>query len=279
MSHFVSVNIIQSDSYDIPTEIGVEVSFNKTLHNFCKGKLEIIEEMQQLNVSPWSWKKVSHDRQPFMALVYNGKVDDKVRFSEFIKDMLIEKQYVLSACCVHLDHTLSYNPILLFKPEQSLKDYCLSSSVISEVDQLTILRDIALGTLGFLSNTRLRLKVTVESIFVHTKDIKGGIRALFSPLHHYSYFPHTEQTPQPSADFEWVKNSLLLMQCQNQCAEQYTLPESHILHNIFTYKWFSDEKSLHPTDNAEIAKEIAYILGELFVYECSMSHFILLKNC
>ena len=258
------MNIIQS--CNTSTEIQVEVSYNEILNTVCKGELEIIDEIQQLNVPPWSWKKASHDRQPFMALVYNGKVGNKVRFGEFVNDMLIEKPNVLNSCCVHLDETLSDNPILLFEPEQSLKDYCTSSDVIFEVDQLTILRDIAIGTLGFLSNTKLRLKVTVESIFVH-EESKGGIRALFSPLYQYSVFPHAKQTPQPPADYEWIKTSLLLMQCQKQCNEQYMLPESHILYNIFKYKWFPDEESLRPNNTVEIAKEIAYILGESFVYK------------
>ena len=258
------MNIIHS--CNISTEIQVEVSYNKILNTVCKGELEIIEEIQQLNVSPWSWKKASHDRQPFMALVYNGKVGDKVRFGEFVNDMLIEKPNVLNACCVHLNKTLSDNPILLFEPEQSLRDYCTSGEVIFEVDQLTILRDIAIGTLDFLSNSKLRLKVTVESIFVH-EDSKGEIRAMFSPLYHYSVFPHAKQTPQPPADYEWIKNSLLLMQYQKLCNsdEQCVLPESHILYNIFKYKWFPDEESLRPKDTVEVAKEITYILGESFL--------------
>ena len=212
-------------------------------------------------MSPWCLRKVSHDRQPLMALVYNNRVDDKVHFSEFVNNMLIEKRNMLTACCVHLDSTLSNNPILLFEPEQSLKDFCTSSEVISEVDQLTILRDVAIGTLGFLSHMTTRLNVTIESIFVR-QNCKGGITALFSPMYQYSYFPHAKETLESLLDYQWVKNSLLLMQYRSQCDEHSELPKEHILYNIFKYKWFSEEKSLRPKDTVEIANEIDYILGK-----------------
>ena len=230
----------------------------------------------QFDVSRWSLRKALHDGEPFMALVYNSRVEDKVLFSEFIDDLLIEKQNVLKASCVHLDDTLSDNPILLFEPEQSLKDYCTTSEVISEVDQLTILRDVAIGTIGFLPHTKLRLKVTVESIFVH-KESKGEIRAYFSPLYQHSYFPnYARQDTRPSADYEWVKTSLLLMHYRDRCDEHTELPEEHILYNIFKYKWFSEEESLHPKDIIEIAKEIAYIRGKLCVL-CLTSQFIIIN--
>ena len=197
-----------------------------------------------------------------MALVFHGKIDNKLQFSEFVKEVCNhKKENVLSACCVHFDDTLSCNPILLFEPEQSLRDYCTSSEVISEVDQLTILRDIAVGTRGFQSHINLRLRVTIESIFVR-KDSKGEIRALFSPVYQHSYFPNVDQAPEPSEDYEWVKDSLLLMLYRDQCVRHTELPESHLLYNIFKYKWFSDEQSLHPKDNVELANEIAYIMGK-----------------
>ena len=246
-------------------EIQVEVSYNEILKAVCKEELLLNEEIQPKVIidSPWSIRKASHNSEPCMALVSDGNVDDKVHFGEFINDMLIKKHYVLKVCCVHLDDKLSDNPILLFEPEQSLKDFCTSSEVISEIDQMTILRDVAIGTLGFqVSHPSLRHKVTVESIFVH-KDSKGQIRALYFPLYQYSYFLHSEQSPEGLADYEWVKNSLLLMHYRGQCDEHSELSESHILYNIFKYKWFSDNRSLHPNDTAEIAKDIAYILGKL----------------
>ena len=239
------------------------------LNAVCKRELELNEEMQ-FDVSPWSLRKALHDGEPFMALVYNSRVEDKVQFSEIVNNMLIEKQNVLKAHCVHLDDEKSDNPILLFEPEQSLKDYCTTSEVISEVDQLTILRDVAIGTIGFLPHTKLKLKVTLESIFVH-KDSKGEIRAYFSPLCQHSFFPnYARQDLTPSADYEWVKNSLLLMHYRDRCDDHTELPEGHILYNIFKYKWFSDKESLHPKDTIEIAKEIAYIRGKLHV--CIVSH-------
>ena len=215
----------------------------------------------QFNVSPWSLRKATHDGEPFMALVCNSRVEDKVQFTEFIDNMLIEKQNVLKAYCVHLDDTLSDNPILLFEPKQSLKDYCTASEVISEVDQLTILRDVAIGTIGFLPCTNFKLKVTVESVFVH-RDSNAGIRALFSPICQYSYFPHTEQTIDHLEGYEWVKDFLLYMQYQNHCNEHFELPQSHILYNVSKYKWFSGDQNLRSRSTIEIAKEISYILGE-----------------
>ena len=196
-----------------------------------------------------------------MALVHKGQVDDKLLFCEYVYDILTEKENVLKARCVHLDENISDNPILLFEPKQTLKDFCMSCEVTTEIDQLTILRDIAVGIHGFHSYTNLRIEVTMQSIFVD-KDSKGGIRALFSPMYQHSYFPRFEQCPKSPADYQWVKNSLLLMHYRDQCGEHSELPKSHILYNILKYKWFSDEKSLHPKGTAEIAKEIGNILGK-----------------
>ena len=241
-------------------EIQDNVTYTKLLSIVCEQKIEFTEEMQ-LNLSPCSFWRVSHDNQPGMALVHNGQVDDKLLFCEYVYDILIEKQNVLKARCVHLDENVSDNPILLFEPKQTLKDFCMSCEVITEIDQLTILRDIAVGTHGFQSYTNLRIEVTMQSIFVD-KDSKGGIRALFSPMYQHSYFPHFEQCPESTADYQWVKNSLLLMHYRDRCGKHSELPKSHILYNILKYKWFSNEKSLHPKDTAEIAKEIRYILGK-----------------
>ena len=244
----------------ISIDIETSVSYNEVLNTVCKVKLELNEEVQ-LNVSPCSLRKVSHDGEPFMALVYDGIVDDIAQFGEFANNSLKDEQNVLKASCVHLDAQLSENPILLFEPEQPLKDFCTTHEALSEADQLAILRDITAGVLSFLSCTNIRLKVTTESIFVH-EDSKGQVKALFFPMYQYSYFPHAKQPPQPSDDYEWVKTALLLMHYRDQCGEHSELPKNHILYNILKYKWFSDEKNLHPKDTAEIAKEICYILGK-----------------
>ena len=244
----------------ISIDIQTKVSYNEILNTVCKVRLEFNEELK-LDVSPCSLRKASHDGEPFMALVYNGKVDGIAQFGEFVNNVLKDEQNVLKASCVHLDAHLSENPILLFEPEQPLKDFCVTHEVLSEVDQLTILRDVTVGLHSFLSCTNIRLKVTTESIFVH-EDSKGQVKALFSPMYQYSYFPHAKQPPQSSVDYEWVKTALLLMHYRDQCGEHSELPKSHILYNIFKYKWFSDEKIFHPEVTAEIDEEFCYILGK-----------------
>ena len=254
-------------AYAVEVQDSVERSF--ILNTDCKGQLVLVEKMH-LNVSPCEFWKATHDGQPCMALKYHEKVNDKVQFSEFIKDLLYEKHSILTAFCAHLDDKLSDNPILLFEPKQPLKDYCTSSKALSEVDQLTILRDVALGTLGFLSHTNMELKVTVESIFVH-KNSDGEIQAFFAPMYGYSCFLQDKQNVKPSSelptDYTWVKHSLLLMHYQDKYNEHTELPESHILYNIFKYKWFSKKDSLRPKNAAEVADEISYILGKLMSYK------------
>ena len=240
------------------------------LNTVCKGELEFDKEMQ-LNVSPCSFWKALHDGQPCMALTYNGKVDNKVQFSEFINDVLAGKQNVLKACCVHLDNELSDNPILRFEPEQSLMDFCTSCDTISEVDQLTILRDVAVEKLNFWIHTNMELKVPVESIFVH-KENDCGIRVFFTPLYHFSHFPQINQSFEPPADYQWIKEVLILMCRQDQCDELSKLPKNHILYNIFTYKWFSDDKRLRPKVIGEVAKDIAYILGKYLLTRDAHAH-------
>ena len=256
VSQFLPVTV-----FNISCLISIDiVSYEEVLNTVCKVKLEFNEELK-LNVSPCSLRKASHDGEPFMALVYNGKVDDIAQFGEFVNNVLKDEQNVLKASCVHLDAQLSENPILLFELEQPLKHFCVTNETLSEVDQLTILRDVTVGLRSFLSCTNIRLKVTTESIFVH-EDSKGQVKAFFSPMYQYSYFPYAKQIPQQSDDYEWVKTALLLMHYRDQCGEHSELPESHILYNILKYKWFSDGKNLHPKDTAEIAKEICYILGK-----------------
>ena len=217
----------------------------------------------QLNVSPCSFWEALHDMEPCMALVYNEQSANKLQFSEFVNEMLSEKKHVLKAFCKHFDDKLSTNPILLFEPKQSLKDYCTSCAIgLSEVDQLTVLQDVAIGTLGFLSPPNSKLTVvTIDSIFIH-EDGDGKIRALFSPLYQSSYFPQIELTSESLLNYEWIKEVLLFINYQDQYGEHSELPESHILYNIFKYKWFSDEENHHPNDIYEVAKEIMYILGK-----------------
>ena len=229
--------------------------------NICEKELELKEEMQ-LNVFPGSIWKATHDGQPCITVLYNGKVENKVQFSEFLNDMLDERQNIMKICCIHLDAELSDMPILLFDPEQSLVEYCTScKTILSEIEQLTVLRDVALGTILLQSNPAINVKVPIESIFVH-KDSDGEIRALFSPLYRCSCFPQNESTSKPTENYKWIKDALLLMHCRENYNENSELPESHILYNIFKYKWFSDNESLHPKEITEVAKEISYILGK-----------------
>ena len=244
----------------------------KMITKVCEAQL-LLKEKIKLNISPCSFWKGSHNGQPCTALVYNGKIDNKLKFIEFVNDMLNEKRNVLKACCVHLDDKLSDHPILMFGSNQSLKDYVQLCKTIAEVDQLTVLRDIAraVGNLGFLSSAKLI--VTMESIFVQ-EDSNGKIYALFSPFYQHSYFPQAEQSLESQTDCKWIKNALLMMHYRNQYSEHSELPESHILYNIFKYKWFSKEETLHPNNIIEVAKEITYILGELI-----NSHFELFLDC
>ena len=236
------------------TETNVEVSYKELLNTvICKRKLKLKEGIP-LNVSPCSFWEALHDGYPYMALVYSGKIANKAQFSEFIVSMLTDQRSVLKVCCVHLDNELSDNPILLFKPEQSLKNYCTAYGPLSGIDQLTILRDIAVGTLDFMARTNSKLTVTLESVFVH-KEGDTEITTLFLPLYQISYFPEAK----PQTDYQWIKEVLLLM---NQIDMLSELQESHILYNILKYKWFSHEKSLQPKDLVEVTKEISYILGE-----------------
>ena len=196
----------------------------------CEIELKLSERIP-LNVSPYSFWKALHDGHSYMALVYNDKITNKARFSEFIDDMLTDQRNVLKACCVHLDNKLSDNPILLFKPELSLKTYCISYGPLTGVDQVTILRDIAVGTLDFMARTNSKLTVTLESVFVH-KEGDTEITTLFLPLYQISYFP--EAKPESQIDYQWIKEALMLM---NQFDLHSELHKSHILYNVFKYKW------------------------------------------
>ena len=257
----------------ILVENQMDVPYKEMLSSVCKGKLYFNEKMD-LDIFPCSFWRASHDDQPCMALVYNGKVDDCVQFSEFIEDMLKETRNILKPYCVHLDEN-SDNPVLIFEPEQSLKDYCTSCGIISEIDQLTILRDItkAVGNLGFLSNAKL--KVTIDSVFIQ-ENSNGERNALFCSLYQHSYFPQTKPNPEPQTDYKWVKDTLLLMQYRDQCSEHSELPKSHILYNIFKYRWFLDEENLYPNDNIEVAKEITYILGKSFFFYIIIVHLLII---
>ena len=232
------------------------MSYDKILDNVCKEELEIDEEMQ-LEVSPCSFRKAFHNRQSCMAVVYTKSKDDKkFQFCKFVNDVLADRQNVLKVNCVHFDNKLSHHPILLYEPEQPLKEYCSSCGTISEIEQLSILLDIALATLGFSSG--MQPNVTKESIFVH-KDSNGEIKALFSPLYKYSYFL---SPVEPRGGFDWIREVVLLMHYRDQYSKHTELPESHILYNIFKYKWFSDKEEARPEDKVEVAKEIEYILGK-----------------
>ena len=222
----------------------------------CKKKLEFIKKIE-LKVSPCSFFTALHDGQPYMALKYDNKIDNEQLFSEYI-NLLTDNKNVMKVNCVHLDNNLSRYPILIFEPKQTLTDFCTSSRPISELEQLSVVHDVAVGILSF--PTTVQLKVTKEAIFVH-KSENGETRGFFSLLYQHSYFPEALQTQELSVDLKWVKDSLLLMHYQAQYHEKSELPESHILHDIMKYKWFSKAEKTHLKD---IAKDIKYIRGKIF---------------
>ena len=194
-----------------------------------------------------------------MALKYNKKIENERQFIEYIKCLLTENKNTMKVNCVHLDNNLSGNPILVFEPKQTLTDFCTSLRPISELEQLSVVHDVAVGILSFPAT--MQLKVTKEAIFVH-KNENGETRGLFSPLYQYSYFPEALQSQELLVDLKWVKDSLLLMHYRNQYHEKSELPKSHILHDIMLYKWFSEVERLHLKD---IAKDIKYIRGKIFL--------------
>ena len=243
----------------ISVETHVDVSYHETLDVICKLEINFLEELA-LNVSSSSLWTVSHDGKLCIALLYSGKIDNKLQYSDYVNKMLEEKRNVMKASCVHLDENID-NPILIFEHAQMLKDYFTSCEPLTEIRQLTILRDVAkaVGAFGLLS--RGKLKVTVDTIFIEEAS-DGEITALFSPIYQHSYFPQAKQSPESQTDYEWVKHALLLMHYRDKYNEHSELPESHILSNIIKYKWFSNEESLHPNGIIEIAKEIKDILGK-----------------
>ena len=263
-NHAVWLNLHTCIYFFVGKELDSEVSYERILSTICREDLKFTEKLQ-LEVSPCTFWKAFHDGEPFMALAYDGNEHDnnfKIHFSEFINDALTDKGNVLKANCVHLDAKLSHHPILLFEPKESLQDYCTSygPGTISEVEQLSILLEVALGTLGFSSN--IHLKISNKSIFVN-KD-NGKITALFSPLYESSYFSQVKQSIEHRSrpNFDWIREAVLLMHHGDQYNRHTELPESHILYNIFKYKWFSDNEKVYPKDISEVAKEIEYILGE-----------------
>ena len=219
----------------------------------------------ELAVSPCSLWKASHSEQYKLAVVYSKQVDDTLQFSEFINNVLYGEENnpnVMKASCVHQDYKLSPYQILIFEPEQSLKDFCISGRPLSEIEQLSILRDVGLGALNFSQRTRLSVHVTIESIFVHVGS-SSEISALFFPLYDHSCYSRNKSTIlQKPNKFQWIKDVLLLINYSVEYSEHSELPSNHVLYNIFKYKWFANDEEIHPKNIEDITEEIDYILGK-----------------
>ena len=203
-----------------------------------------------------------------MALKYNKKIENERQFIKYIKYLLTENKNTMKVNCVHLDNNLSENPILIFEPKQTLTDFCTSTRPISELEQLSVVHDVATGILSFPAT--MQLKVTKEAIFVHENE-NGETRGLFCPLYQYSYFPEALQTQELLVDLKWIKDSFLFMHYQDQYLEISELPKSHILHDNMKYKWFSEVENLHLK---EVATDIKCIRGKVCLNKsCCLSTF------
>ncbi|XP_064389593.1 uncharacterized protein LOC135337585 isoform X3 [Halichondria panicea] len=239
----------------------VEVTYDLILTNVCESELELQEEMD-LDVSPCSLWKALHSGQQCMALKYNGE-GDVLNFSKYIEDMQQNKRNVMPSKCVHFDAKLSSHPVILFEVQQPFNDYCFSSEVLSEMQQLSLLLNAAISVLGFSSS--ITLQMTTESLFVHTTstdDITStdDTKAMFLPMYEHSYFHQLVPKTQPELpSLNWLKDTLLLMVHRKQCNSNSKLSENHILFNIFKHRWFPDDKPGY-SSTADVAKELQHIL-------------------
>ncbi len=241
----------------------MEVTYDLILTNVCESELELQEEMD-LDVSPCSLWKALHSGQQCMALKYNGE-GDVLNFSKYIEDMQQNKRNVMPSKCVHFDAKLSSHPVILFEVQQPFNDYCFSSEVLSEMQQLSLLLNAAISVLGFSSS--ITLQMTTESLFVHTTstdDITStdDTKAMFLPMYEHSYFHQLVPKTQPELpSLNWLKDTLLLMVHRKQCNSNSKLSENHILFNIFKHRWFPDDKPGY-SSTADVAKELQHILGK-----------------
>ncbi len=248
----------------------MEVTYDQILTTICESELELQEEMD-LDVSPCSLWKALHSGQQCMALKYSDEFEyDKIML-KFIEDLQRSNSIVMPAKCVHFDTNLSSHPIILFEVQQPFNEYCFSSEVLSEVQQLSLL-NAAISVLGGSPN--ITIQVTTESLFVH-KASKGDIKVMFLPVYEHSYFHQMEPKTQPeSPSLNWLKDTLLLMVHRKQYSSNSKLPENHILFNNFKHRWFPDDK-LGSSSTEDVAKDLERILGKyIYIYNYVNSNYL-----
>ena len=227
----------------------------------CEEDLVLLKELD-IDVSPCSLWEAHHNGQPCKALVYNSQTSDDSRsIFDYAEKTLVERPNIMKAKCIHHDEKLSTHPIIVLEYEESLLDYCSRSSTpaLSEVDQLSVLCDIALGVISFQSSCSSKLIVTKASIFLHT-DKTRKIKAMLCPVYGHSYLPQQESAFDCFTDLQWLKNVTTLI--NNGKDGQAELPKNHILFNILQYKWLAEEQDKRPQRIEDVAKELEYLLGK-----------------
>lgn len=227
----------------------------------CEEELVLLKELD-IDVSPCSLWEAHHNGQRCMALTYNSQdKDDSRDILDFVEQSLVERPNIVNGKCVHHDVKLSKHPITVLEYEESLLDYCSRSSTpaLTEVNQLSILLDIALGVISFQTLCSSKLRCTEASIFLR-KDNEGKMKAKLFPMFGHSYLPQQECVFDCSTDLQWLKIVTVLINNGKDGREE--LPKNHVLFNILQYKWLAEEQDKRPQRIDDVAKELEYLLGK-----------------
>ncbi|XP_064395955.1 uncharacterized protein LOC135342984 isoform X6 [Halichondria panicea] len=228
----------------------------------CEKNLELLDKVK-VDVSPCTLWTGLHNGQPCTVLKYEAK-ETKSSYTEYTHYILENKhEHVVKADCIHLDDELSHNPIIVLRQVhlQTINGYLSSTrSVLSEIEQLSFLLDIAKGFASLQKDTSAYFRGTENSVFIHVEESIGNLIAQFFPVYKQSYFPRAQEyaAAVSSADLIWLRRTTILLDRESN-DEKSELPESHVLYNIFKHKWLSDDERLRPRDVSQVAKEVEYI--------------------
>ncbi len=116
----------------------------------------------------------------------------------------------MKADCIHLDDELSHTPIIVLRQVhlQTINGYLSSTrSVLSEIEQLSFLLDIAKGFASLQKDTSAYFRGTENSVFIHVEESIGNLIAQFFPVYKQSYFPRAQEyaAAVSSADLIWLR--------------------------------------------------------------------------
>lgn len=216
---------------------------------------------------------VDVDGEEYMAIQYlNDNFSAEVGYIEYIESFIYENfsnlPSVKGIYYPNLVEGSKQYPMIIVERLTALRDV-FNQDTLSEVDQVSILIDLAVSVESFLNKAKeYDILVCPDAVFI--RGTSHDVMARFCPLYSHSFaVKHTDfcakkvhnMATVPLSDLEWMSDIVKFIHFEGRTTEQ-KLPEKHILKKIFDQKWLSNDKQFRPENFKVLLQEMQNLLGK-----------------